>query len=153
MQQSVVVNAVRYSSRSRICCCADEGLDFCRNRPVSLACDDNRTSRSYRVASFVQKNFSGVCNFTQAVFNHVENADFVRAAKTVFYSAQNAVSFIFVSFKMKDYIDHVFQNLWTCNVSVFRNVTDYNCCNVFVFCNFRENVCAFSDLRNASCSC
>ena len=81
---------------------------------------------------------------------HFKNSNLRRISKPVFHRTQHSIRFIFITLKINNSINHMFQNLWTGNISLFCNMTDNDYGNIFGFGNVHQKICAFPNLRNTT---
>src|SRR5436305_15195926 len=68
-------------------------------------------------------------HLSHAFLLHVEDADLMRRAETVFHAAQEAIGMEAVTFKIEDSVDHMLQDFGTGNVALLGDMPDEKGCN------------------------
>src|SRR6185437_2376201 len=96
------------------------------------------------------QQLAGVAHAAHALLRHFIDAQFRRAAKTIFQGPKDAVGIMPVAFELKDRVDHVLQHFWACDASVFGNMSYKEHGSMRLFGKTLKFGRAFPDLGDAS---
>ena len=126
-----------------------KGLDFHKNRPCSFhGAGYNRTGSAVRLS--VQHKFRRIFNLLKTGSPHFKYTDLIGRTETVFYSPEDPIRRMTVTFKIKHCIYHMFQNSRTCYVSFFCHMTYNKNRNPKSFGDLHQYIRGFPDLRNTA---
>lgn len=74
--------------------------------------------------AFFEELSGGVCDFFEAFVFHLEDADFVAGAETVFHNSEHAELLEAVAFELHDGVDEMFEGAGAGEVAIFGDMAD-----------------------------
>ncbi len=109
-RRSVVIEPLRHSPAGPEFCARNECLYLDKHRPRAFHTDrDDRAGGAF--GAFLQEELRRIADSDEATAGHLENADLIGGAETVFRRADNAVVVVAVALEIQHRIDYVFERL------------------------------------------
>src|SRR5579883_562358 len=127
----------------------NKGLHLHQNGPRSLHTDDDGGAGGI-LAAVGEEDCGRVGDFQQALAMHLEDADFVRGAKTILDAAQQAVGVVAFAFEVENGVGDVFQGFGTGNGAFFGDVADDEDGDMAAFGKLHQLQGAFAYLADAA---
>lgn len=81
---------------------------------------------------------------------HIKNTNFIGLFQNDFSYILKACRTYTCPLQINYRINHVLKHFGPSNISFFCNMSDYNYCNIFIFCLYHKDICTFSYLRNTA---
>ena len=102
---------------------ATKRLDLDQQRPASFDPGEDRGSGAAEIA-FRQEKLGRIGDLAQPCAGHLEDADLVGGAETVFHCAQNAELVRAFALERHHSVDHVLDHAGACNLAILGDVAD-----------------------------